>query len=62
MAITGTVPPRVKEPVIWDIATDYNAVEKCFYAREDIDRKVFISDLQAIYGNPDTGELKTDWR
>lgn len=55
--ITGTIPPL--QPVIWDIATDYKEAEERFYARDDIDHKVYIPDRQAVYGNPETGEIKT---
>lgn len=58
--ITGTVPPL--RPVIWDIATDYKEIEGRFYARDDIDRKVDIRIGQAVWVNPDTGEIKTERR
>lgn len=43
---------------IWDVAIDYDSVEEVFYARDDTDRRVFLSETQAIYVNPTNGERK----
>ena len=43
---------------IWDIAIDYDPIEEVFYARDDIDRQVFLSETQAVYVNTATGERK----
>jgi len=55
MVVKLQAPPA---PVVWDIATDYKEVEGRFYARSDIDHKVYIRDDQAVWVNPDTGEMK----
>lgn len=43
---------------IWDIAIDYDPVLEVFYARDDIDRRVYLSETQVVYVNPATGEKK----
>lgn len=58
--ITGTVPPP--RPAIWDTTFNYKEVEERFYARSDIDHRVYIRENQAIWVNPDTGEIKTGRR
>ena len=55
--ITGTLPVLLQ--VIYDTAFDYKEAEGRFYARSDIDHRVYISDRQAIWVSPDTGEIKT---
>lgn len=60
MTITMTITPL--ERAIWDIAIDYDAAAREFYARSDIDRRVFIPLPQSIWVNPNTGERKTNWR
>lgn len=55
--ITGTVPPL--RPPVWDTSFDYKEIEGRFYARSDIDHKVYIRRSQAVWANPDTGEIKT---
>jgi hypothetical protein len=57
----AVVTPTV-EPLIMDLTWDYKEDEESFYARSDIDHKVYIPDTQAIWVKPDTGEMKTDWK
>jgi len=56
--ITGTIPSVM--PAIYDTAFDYDELVKTFYARDDIDHRVFIWPGQAIWVNTDTGEKKTN--
>jgi len=51
--------PETIKPVIWDTTFNYKEDEQKFYARSDIDHKVYISEEEAIYVNPNTGEIKT---
>jgi len=54
-----TIVPAKIISVVWDTTFDYNEDEKRLYARSDIDHKVYISNKQAIWFDPDTGEIKT---
>ncbi|MBA7574409.1 hypothetical protein ES708_16215 [subsurface metagenome] len=60
--ITGTVPPVPSiRPPVWDTTFDYREAEKRFYARSDIDHRVYIHRNQAVWVNPATGEIQTGW-
>lgn len=50
------IPPRPR--VVWDVSMNYKEDEERFYARSDIDHKVYLSDKEVIYVNPNTGEIK----
>ena len=54
--ITGTIPPLT--PAIWDTTIDYDEALGEFYARDEIDHRVFIGMQQAIWVNTDTGERR----
>lgn len=54
--------PQVPKSVVWDTSLNYKEDEGRFYARSDIDHKVYISDKQAIWVNPSTGEIKNEGR
>lgn len=67
--ITGTLPPKrilvpvpvpapEPIPVIWDTTWDYRESEGRFYARPDVDHKVYMAEDEHIWVNPNTGEIK----
>jgi len=55
--ITGTVPPP--RPAVFDTTFNYKELEGRFYARSDIDHRIYIRDKDSIWVNPDTGEIRS---
>lgn len=56
--ITGTIPPVM--PAIYDTAINYDETLGEFYARDDIDHRVFIPPRQAVWVNTATGEKRAN--